>query len=159
MKIDKKIFLSWTAVGLWMLMIFIFSAQPAEQSGDVSMEVTSLIIRVLKQLGLIADANTILLDYIIRKIAHAVVYFVLTMLAINAFLRVGVKEKKAFIFAFIFTILYACSDELHQQFVPGRAGMWSDIGIDTLGALLGLGVFFVFRKIISTQVERGKFKG
>ncbi|MFA7231549.1 MAG: VanZ family protein [Victivallaceae bacterium] len=143
MKFDKKVILSWLAAGLWMTIIFVFSAQPAEESENVSMGITSIIVIALKSLGLIADANALWLDYIIRKLAHAFVFFVLAMLVVNAFLKTGAKGIKAFIFAFVFTALYACSDEFHQIYVPGRACMWSDMIIDSLGAIFGLGVFAI----------------
>ncbi len=39
--------------------------------------------------------------------------------------------------AFAFSALYAASDEFHQLFVPGRAGLFSDVAIDSCGAALG----------------------
>jgi VanZ family protein len=35
-------------------------------------------------------------------------------------------------------ILYAITDEYHQSFVPGRSPRGMDVGIDALGAVLGL---------------------
>ncbi len=37
--------------------------------------------------------------------------------------------------AWIAGTLYACTDELHQVFVSGRAGMWQDVCIDSSGVL------------------------
>ena len=39
--------------------------------------------------------------------------------------------------AFAFSALYAASDEFHQLFVPGRAGLFTDVAIDSCGAALG----------------------
>ena len=39
---------------------------------------------------------------------------------------------------FGFCFLYACSDEFHQAFVPGRVGQFSDVLIDMIGVLLGV---------------------
>ncbi len=39
--------------------------------------------------------------------------------------------------AFAFSTLYAASDEFHQLFVPGRAGLFTDVAIDSCGAALG----------------------
>ena len=38
----------------------------------------------------------------------------------------------------IFCFLYACSDEYHQTFVPGRAGAMIDVAVDMAGVLFGL---------------------
>ena len=34
--------------------------------------------------------------------------------------------------------IYACSDEFHQAFVPGRVGQFSDVLIDMIGVLVGV---------------------
>ena len=36
------------------------------------------------------------------------------------------------------TFLYACTDEIHQLFVPGRAGKFTDVLIDTTGGIIML---------------------
>ena len=38
----------------------------------------------------------------------------------------------------LLAILYAASDEFHQSFVPGRGPSVIDVGIDAIGAGLGL---------------------
>jgi len=40
----------------------------------------------------------------------------------------------------VLSILFGVSDEVHQYFVPGCAASVIDVLIDTVGALLGLGV-------------------
>jgi VanZ family protein len=41
---------------------------------------------------------------------------------------------------------YAASDEFHQAFVPGRGSSLWDVGIDTLGAAVGVGVWLAWRQ-------------
>ena len=41
------------------------------------------------------------------------------------------------LFGWAFATCYAATDELHQLFVPGRAGMLSDVVLDSCGALAG----------------------
>lgn len=36
----------------------------------------------------------------------------------------------------LIAILYACSDEWHQTFIPGRGGTIRDVGFDSLGVLI-----------------------
>ena len=40
-------------------------------------------------------------------------------------------------------VLYAISDELHQYFVANRTASVRDVGIDTLGGTIGLGLLWV----------------
>ena len=46
--------------------------------------------------------------------------------------------RKAALVAWGCATLYAATDELHQLFVPGRAGLFTDVLIDATGAAIGL---------------------
>lgn len=46
--------------------------------------------------------------------------------------------RKAALVAWACATLYAATDELHQLFVPGRAGLFTDVLIDATGAAIGL---------------------
>jgi len=50
-------------------------------------------------------------------------------------LRVAIKEEigRPRLWAIIWTVLYAVSDEFHQYFTPGRTGSCIDVLIDSLG--------------------------
>ena len=77
-------------------------------------------------------------DFVIKKSAHAIIY---AMLA-NTYLwgLTGWRQVRRFdvILSLMLAAIYALSDEYHQQFVPGREGSLRDVGIDVLGAVLGL---------------------
>ena len=45
--------------------------------------------------------------------------------------------KYALAMSIFLSFLYACTDELHQIFVPGRSAQFRDVLIDTLGASFG----------------------
>ncbi len=68
-------------------------------------------------------------DVVLRKIAHATEYAILAALLLRA-----VREVPAWALA----VVYAISDELHQHWVPGRAGQPLDVAIDATGALVGV---------------------
>ena len=82
-------------------------------------------------------------DLILRKLAHAGEYAVLTVLLYCAF-RSGhaMSRTRALIFACIIALVYAASDEFHQLFVPGREGRLRDIAIDAVGIVLAASFFF-----------------
>jgi VanZ family protein len=71
-------------------------------------------------------------DTILRKLAHLAEYAVLGLLLDRALRRPHV------VVAVALAGLYAVTDEVHQRFVEGRHGSPVDVGIDTLGALLGV---------------------
>ena len=77
------------------------------------------------------------LDFVVKKTAHMVEYFVLYWLLFRAWSRKGeLINKKVFVWSMVVAILYALSDEWHQTFVPGREGTLRDVGFDTIGILL-----------------------
>ena len=80
-------------------------------------------------------------DVILRKLAHLFVFGVLARLLARALTGSTLWSwKKIFAWSLILSTLYACSDEYHQSFVPGRGSSWVDIGIDALGAWFALGI-------------------
>lgn len=105
---------AWLPAVLWAGLIFTFSAMPDLQSG-------------LPQ------------DFFLRKVAHAVEFGVLTLLVARAFRRAERwGAKRALAGAFVISVLYAFSDELHQMFVPGRSAALRDVGVDVLGVIVAL---------------------
>lgn len=109
---------NWFLVFLWAGFIFFLSSQPELQSGLPSQW-----------------------DFILRKLAHITEYAILTWLLLRALRQHALNKKTALVLAACLAILYAVSDEYHQTFVFGRQGVWRDVLIDGLGAILIL-IFF-----------------
>ena len=57
--------------------------------------------------------------------------------------------KYSFFMSILFSFLYACTDELHQIFVPGRSAQFRDILIDTLGASFGIIITYLIIKLFN----------
>lgn len=53
-------------------------------------------------------------------------------------------------------IIYAISDEIHQHFIPGRAAMFGDVIIDSMGILLGVLLVMLIVKIYNECVHNAK---
>ncbi|WP_049895961.1 VanZ family protein [Oribacterium sp. NK2B42] len=128
---------------LWMLAIFLMSSQPADDSTETSLRVGEAIgkIFVPGYIGWSEEAQLEFaenIDHPVRKAAHATEY---TILGILLFMTCresfGMNLKASFKNAFLAGTAYAATDEFHQLFVPGRAGMVSDVLIDSLGVLFG----------------------
>lgn len=60
------------------------------------------------------------------------------------------------LFAAVFSCIYASSDEIHQLFVPGRAGQVRDVLIDTSGAVAGILLAILIRKIWLKSREKNR---
>jgi VanZ family protein len=69
-------------------------------------------------------------DLVLRKLAHAAEFAVLGALLVRATGAAGL--------ALVLGVAYAITDEVHQQFVPGRMASPLDVAIDALGVAAGV---------------------
>lgn len=134
---------------LWMLLIFCMSAKNANDSSEMSLTVGRTICTIFvpeyeafsaqKQIEYAEN-----IEFPIRKGAHVFEYAVLGFLLGGAFFakeknqEISRWRKRAGGYAFGLGVLYAITDEIHQLFVPGRAGRIADVGIDAVGVFLGV---------------------
>ena len=141
--------LSWILVIICMGIIFSLSAQVADDSQELS---DSFIRKIFEAFGITMKSG------LIRTIAHCLEFMGLSLLLFNA-IYVTWKIKATPLIAFLSTVVYAISDEIHQYFVPGRAFQFVDISIDSCGALIGVIVSMVILKIIFYIKKRGNQDG
>ena len=64
--------------------------------------------------------------------------------------------KYSLFMSILFSFLYACTDEIHQIFVPGRSAQFRDVLIDTLGASFGTLIAYLIIKLITKIKEHSK---
>ena len=123
----KNIFKFWLPLLAWCSLIFILSSIP----------------------NLKTDLGG--WDLILRKIAHITEYAILYLLTLRAFDNTGPQQhgRKTILAAFIFAVLYACSDEFHQSFVPGRGPSVIDVGIDSIGVTAG---YFINKHLLKRKI-------
>ena len=140
--------------------IFYFSNQIADDSSITSSRVVNLISEIIPTIKNMQEPDkTILkeeiLTPIVRKGAHFSIYAMLGMLTINFMLTFENKKmSKKIIFALLFCMFYAITDEFHQYFIPGRSAEIRDVLIDSSGALTGI----LFVIIVLAIVKRIKKK-
>lgn len=159
----KKQRYRWIAGALllgWMIMIFWFSAQPGAESEEMSGDVAH---RILETCDRIFDMNipegelllwAVRIDYPIRKLAHMSEYAVLAILFgtfLSSFRKWG--KGTAYI-SLALSVCYAATDEIHQLFVSGRAGRFSDVCIDTVGAAAGVCLLTIAMKFVQNHCEK-----
>ena len=123
----------------WCLVIFSFS----NQVGNVSTDSSSRLINFINNLFKINLYEFKYSVFIVRKLAHMFLYFILFILCYNCFKKYELKKYN--LYSLGFSLIYSISDEIHQLFIVGRTFKIMDIGIDFLGALIG----FIFLKIIN----------
>lgn len=70
------------------------------------------------------------------KLMHMCAYILLSFLFYISLRESGIN-KYIFITAFILTVIYGISDEVHQSFVPGRDSSIGDVIADSTGAFVG----------------------
>ena len=105
--------LNWFLVLIWAGIIFFLSHQP-----DLKSNLPSEY------------------DFVLRKLAHISEYAVLTFLLIRALSQYKISKKRILLFSVSLAILYAFSDEYHQNFIFKRAGAFHDVAIDSIGIFL-----------------------
>lgn len=154
MRLKRWIFTA--AVILWMVLIFSFSAKPADQSADMSLSVGkilgSIFVKDYEKLSEKEQADFAeTIDYPVRKTAHATEYMILGILLVCMLQSYGCGSKKLYVCSFLFGTVYAASDEFHQLFVPGRSCQLSDVLLDSAGVLVGVGVVCLMKKLLSKR--------
>lgn len=133
---------------LWMTIIFIFSSrtgvESTEDSYDIGLTVGKLVVPAFENLTVDEQMQFAeKVDYPVRKTAHAAEYAVLGVLAAGTFYDVRRKKWLRFAVPWVIGTAYAASDEIHQLFVPGRSGQFTDVLLDSAGVLAGVVISLV----------------
>ena len=117
--------------------IFIFSSQ----DGEISSNVSSNLYMYLTNIKIFEVLFNIIP---IRKFAHWFIYLILGLFVCFTFN--SFNQKNIYIKTFIFCLLFAITDEIHQLFINGRCGNIIDVFIDCFGVLIGLLIIFIIKK-------------
>ncbi|MBB5195134.1 VanZ family protein [Anaerocolumna cellulosilytica] len=149
---NKKILLLvWLPAIFMMVIIFRFSSSTGIKSSGLSSNVTDSLFNTMDKivdLNLTPEAELKWKEMIhtpLRKAGHFTEY---ALLSITVSLPLYIVHKKRGRVLFLYTLsicfLYACTDEIHQLFVPERSGQFTDVLIDSAGACFGCFLFWVF---------------
>jgi len=129
---------------LWALFIWSNSLKPGNVSGEMSGSVLRFINDILGNIS----PNLTLSHLFVRKMAHFLEFAVLSVLfCLSCYFLFAVDKtinKSLFIFISLpASFMVAAIDETIQLFVEGRAGKFTDVLIDTSGALCAVLIFFL----------------
>lgn len=126
-----------------MVMIFIFSTENREDSGDRSQNVTQIVVEtIVKDYETMSppeqEAKVEEFHPLIRKLAHFCEFGLLGVLT-AAFVNALGKGRKWlwWVIPMGFCLLYAISDEVHQMFTE-RGPAVTDVLIDFGGSIVGI---------------------
>jgi VanZ family protein len=142
---QKQVLKAWIAALLWMALIAI------ESTDWLSAEHTSRILYpILHFLLGLTPAGFEVWHHYIRKLGHFVGYFTLSFFLFRAWratLHLPWTPPWALrwaTIAFFMTVLVASLDEWHQTFIPSRTGAFSDVVLDSSGALTAQILIFLY---------------
>ncbi len=127
-----------------------------------SSEMSSRIVKLIQKLSIIvrghdfSAANLLIVTKLVRKAAHFSEYALFGWCTVFALTELFRSKWVACIFSELFVFLYAVSDEVHQFFVPGRAMSAMDVAIDSLGALIGIWIYVIFKRERRKKKKAGK---
>ncbi len=132
---------------LWILVItcagtiFYFSSQPARESDNTSEGFIVTLIKLFDVREAFSQSEieeiAASLNGPIRTLAHFGIYAVLGFLIALLLNEYALIYPNTIFYSVLSSFLYACTDELHQNFVAGRSAQIEDIVTDTLGSLCG----------------------
>lgn len=127
-----------------MYLIYSLSAQTGEVSGELSYKISYQIVETKNEVlntnksydELAHEADTI--HYYVRKAAHMAAYFMLAVAISFPLYVYRVRGIWLMLLAGIVCVGFAGFDEYHQSFVAGRGPSLKDVGIDSIGAFIGI---------------------
>lgn len=145
LKLDRK----WAvATCLMVLLIWGNSMVPGTGSGSLSLSIMEAVRGFFHGIGLPYEWVT---NFVIRKCAHFTEYMVLGILATHTFDIEGRRTFDVLLPTAVFLLLIPSIDETIQLFVPGRAGMITDVMIDCCGAMTGVVLRYLLRSLICAK--------
>lgn len=149
LKFSKGFVLSALAAVAWAVVIFSFSAQDGNESSGLSGKILTALYSLF---GYSPSAESIkVMSFCIRKAAHMTEFGLLGLLVLNALYRGFGSFRSIWTSAFAVASAYAATDEIHQLFVPGRSGQFTDWMIDSAGILLWMLAAWAIIRIYSSR--------
>lgn len=136
--------LSFIPALLLIYMIFSFSSQSGDVSGQLSYKVS---YKIIEAGDYIFDANldewqkgewAERIHFITRKLGHMAEYFALAVAVSFPLYVYGLHGILLMLVAGFICVGVACGDEYYQSTIMGRTASMKDVGIDSIGIFLGI---------------------
>ena len=88
------------------------------------------------------------------KYGHVFCFAMLTLFALAIRRKLTATPKELV----LFILLLAVATEGFQLFVPGRTTKIFDLGLDLFGALIGFGIFTIYKSVYPNRLEKKEAK-
>lgn len=127
-----------------MYLIFNFSSQTGTDSSHLSLTVTRAVVEAADRLldegwtDAQKEERVEKYHYYVRKAAHMTEYCILAITIALPLYVYGLRGILLVLVAGFACVLFAAGDEYHQSFVAGRGPSVKDVGIDSIGAFIGI---------------------
>ena len=84
---------------------------------------------------------------------HSFMYFVLVVLLLNAFNSMCIfNTTSVYLYSVAVSIFMLLLILFYQLFVTGRTGQLMDVGIDMIGVLFGVLVFYIYGLLVKVRI-------
>ena len=137
--------------------IFNFSAQNGEESGNISKKITEFVVEILSKIKTMNATSKLYyierLHPIIRKLAHFSIYTVVGFSLMGFMCTFDMRNIYKLITSLGIGVIYAVTDEIHQGFVPGRGPSIKDVLIDSTGVLTGIFILITLIVFVESIVN------
>lgn len=141
---NKRLIFGIMMALMLMVAIFGFSTQSGTESNRLSLSITDKVIQELEVRGVLPEPSSddrLNVNLILRKVAHGTLYGLLAAMVFGVVLGIvnarSRKSWRAVVYTLVLVLLIACADEWRQNFT-GRHGTPVDVGIDMVGAVVGV---------------------
>ena len=130
------------------------SNQPANISKELSQNIENLLNRTPIIGNILSDIlNSANSQFIVRKSAHIILFCLLSILCFIVIYEIKKNVKISTVVSYSITFIYACIDEIHQLFIPGRGSQIKDVLIDSIGVIMGL-IFINLIFMLNNKIKK-----
>lgn len=132
----------WITAAVWLCLCFFLSSQKLTDTTQLSAAITHFILKIF---GLPGQTYYMPIFDGVRLAAHVLVFAVLTMLICAALLLTIKKKRTAFLISFAAGAVLSVGSEIGKLYVNGRHCSVSDMILNLLGCILGIGLIYIFK--------------
>lgn len=135
---------SGTLLLLLYILIFCFSGQDGESSGNISQYVSEKCVEIWNALTVNKWSDVMLhnmavyFEHPIRKLAHFSEYACMGILVFLLWVQWLKPGRKLYLLTTLWIFISAALDEFHQFFIPDRTSSFADVCLDTCGGIFGM---------------------